>query len=182
MIHESAFVEKNVKIGDNTNIWHLTQVRDGTIIGKNCVLGKNVFIDKDTIIGNNCKIQNNVSIYYKTELEDGVFIGPHVCFTNDMVPRAINKDESLKSAYNWKPLKILIKKGAAVGANSTLIPGITINEWAMVGAGAIVTKDVSKHALVVGCPAKIVGYVCYCGNRLDENNFCKECDEKIDLK
>jgi len=177
-IHPTAEVSEKATIGEGTTIWHQAQVREDAKIGKSCVISKNVYIDRGVIIGNNVKIQNNCSLYYEAILEDGVFIGPHVCFTNDKIPRAVNPDGSIKggggNATDWKISKIVIKKGATLGANSTIIGGITIGEWALVGAGSVVTKDVPAYALVYGNPARFKGYVCKCGNKLiDKCSNCK---------
>ncbi|MEX0616490.1 MAG: acyltransferase [Candidatus Woykebacteria bacterium] len=158
-IHKTADISKKVVIGKNTLIWNNSQVRDGAKIGRNCVISKNVYIDHDVFIGDNVKIQNNVSVYYGVTVEDGVFIGPHVCFTNDKNPRAINPDETLKKGSDWEVGKILVKKGSSIGGNATILPGVTIGEWALVGAGSVVTKDVTDFGLVVGNPAKLIGYV-----------------------
>ena len=141
--------------GKGTKIWHLVQVRTGSKIGENCVLGKSVFVDFDVSIGNNVKIQNFVSVYHGVTIEDDVFVGPHVCFTNDLLPRSANPD--------WKLVKTLVKKGASLGANATIVCGITIGEYSMVGAGSLVTKDVLPFTLVFGNPARLRGYACYCG-------------------
>ena len=182
-VHPTADVSPNAVIGEGTSIWNQCQIREGANIGKNCVLSKNVYIDHDVKIGDNCKIQNNVSVYFDAELEEGVFIGPHVCFTNDKIPRAINIDGTPKGGgsdgSDWKIEKITIHKGAAIGANSTLLPGITIGKWAMIAAGSIVTKDVPDYALMVGTPAKCVGYVCPCGRRVNEEKMCTHCNTKI---
>ena len=169
-IHSSSFVSDKAEIGEDTQIWLFCQVRENTKIGKGCVFGKNVYVDSDVVIGNNVKVQNNVSIYVGVTLEDGVFAGPHVCFTNDKVPRAVNPDLSLKGVHDWKVTPTLVKKGAALGANSTIVCGVTVGEWAMVGSGAVVTKDVPAHGLVLGNPARLVGWVCACGEKvkLDE--------------
>ena len=157
-VHSSAFVEDNVTIGSGTKIWHQVQVRYGAKIGKNCVVGKASFIDFDVIIGSNVKIQNLVSIYHGVTIEDNVFIGPHVCFTNDLFPRSANP--------NWKLVKTTVKKGASIGANSTIICGINLGENCMIGAGSVVTKNVAPYTLVFGNPAKLHGYVCSCGHIL----------------
>tara|TARA_Y100000310_G_scaffold94862_1_gene92643 strand:- start:10413 stop:10907 length:495 start_codon:yes stop_codon:yes gene_type:complete len=156
-IHSSAEISDKAKIGESTKIWHLSQIRENVKIGNNCVIGKNVYIDRDCIIGDNVKIQNNCSIYFFSEIEDGVFIGPHVCLTNDKKPRAITESGELKGESDWSQGKILIKKGASIGAGSIILPNITIGEYAMVGAGSVVTKDVPDKALVYGNPAVIKG-------------------------
>jgi UDP-2-acetamido-3-amino-2,3-dideoxy-glucuronate N-acetyltransferase len=167
-IHSTAEVSEKAIIGDGASIWHHCQVREGVHLGKNCILGKGVYIDADVAIGDNVKIQNYVSIYHGVTLEDGVFIGPHVCFTNDMRPRAINPDGSLKAADDWVLSLTLIKHGAALGANSTIRCGITIGEWAMVGSGSVVTRDIPAFGLAVGNPARLRGFVCPCGEKLTE--------------
>jgi len=158
-IHESAVVSEKAKIGENSQIWVGAQVREEVVMGDNCIISKGAYIDKAVKIGSNVKIQNNVSVYSGVTIEDGVFIGPHVCFTNDRQPRAINPDGSLKSADDWDVSKTLVKKGASIGANTTILPGITIGEFAMIGAGSVVTKDVQDYELVIGNPAKHAGFV-----------------------
>jgi UDP-2-acetamido-3-amino-2,3-dideoxy-glucuronate N-acetyltransferase len=178
VIHETADVSESAHIGEGTKIWHHAHVRENAVIGKNCVLSKNVYIDYGVIIGNNVKIQNNVSVYHGVGIEDGVFIGPHVCFTNDKRPRAINPDGTAKSAGDWHISRTWVRRGASIGARAVLLPGITIGEWAMVGAGSIITKDVPRFALVVGSPARLIGYVCKCGNMLSD--FCETCAVRVD--
>jgi acetyltransferase-like isoleucine patch superfamily enzyme len=167
--HPTAEVE--AKVGAGSKVWHHAQLRDGAVIGKNCIIAKNVYIEKDVKIGNNVKVQNNVSIY-NAEIADDVFIGPSATFTNDLRPRA----------FIWNPERVAprttIKKGASIGANATLLPGITVGEFAMVGAGAVVTKDVPSHGLVFGNPARLHGFVCDCGEKLEKGS-CKACGKEF---
>ena len=165
-IHPSADVSSEAIIGNGTKIWHHCQVREKVNIGNNCILSKGVYIDTAVEIGDNVKIQNGVSVYQGVKLEDGVFCGPHCVFTNDKTPRSINLNGSQKDGEDWEISKTLVKKGASIGANATIICGIIIGEWAMVGAGAIVTKDIPDYGLMVGNPAKLIGFVCPCGERL----------------
>ncbi len=159
-VHESSYVDENVTIGEGTKIWHFCHVQSGAVIGENCVLGQNVNISNHVKIGNSVKIQNNVSIYEGVELEDDVFCGPSCVFTNDLTPRAAYP----KGHENYK--KTLIKKGASIGANATIVCGHTVGRYAMVAAGAVVTKDVPDYCLVKGVPAKICGKVDERGNLL----------------
>jgi UDP-2-acetamido-3-amino-2,3-dideoxy-glucuronate N-acetyltransferase len=166
-IHPTSEVSPAAEIGDGTNIWHTCQVREGAHLGRNCNLGKGVYIDAGVSIGDNVKIQNYVSVFHGVTIEDGVFIGPHVCFTNDLRPRAINPDGSLKAAEDWGLTPTLIRRGAALGANSTVVCGITIGEWAMIGAGSVVSRDIPDYGLTWGNPARLHGFVCPCGEKLE---------------
>ena len=161
-LHESSYIDEDVKIGKGTKIWHFCHIQSGAKIGDNCSLGQNVNISNNVNIGNECKIQNNVSIYEGVELEDGVFCGPSCVFTNDLTPRA----RYPKGNAYYK--KTLVKEGASIGANATIICGHTIGKFAMVAAGALVTKDVPDYALVAGIPAKVIGIVDEEGNRKNE--------------
>src|SRR3954463_2644815 len=158
-IHPNADVSPDAKLGEGTSIWRNAQIREQAQLGEHCIVGQNEYIDVAVLIGDNVKIQNNASLYHGLELEDGVFVGPHVIFTNDRIPRAINPDGSLKSADDWTVGRTRVCYGAAIGAGAVIVTGITIGRWAMVGSGAVVTKDVPDHALVVGSPAHILGYV-----------------------
>lgn len=158
-IHPTAEVSGRASIGSNVKIWNNAQVREGACIGDNTIISKNVYIDSNVKIGKNVKIQNNVSVYHGVTIEDGVFLGPHVCFTNDKNPRAINEDGSPKSTSDWVVSPILVKYGASIGANSTILPGVTIGRFAMVGSGSVVTKDVADYAVVYGNPARAHGKV-----------------------
>jgi UDP-2-acetamido-3-amino-2,3-dideoxy-glucuronate N-acetyltransferase len=162
-IHETAVVSPGARVGTGTRIWHHVQVREGARIGCDCILGKNVYVDRDVVIGDRCKIQNNVSLFAGVRLGDAVFVGPHACFTNDRIPRATNADGSLKDAEDWSVVGIDVRDGASIGASSVILPGVTIGRFAMVGAGAVVPRDVPPFAVVVGNPARITGYICVCG-------------------
>ena len=156
--HPSAVVDDRATIGEGTRIWVNVQVREGATIGSNCILSKDVYVDQGVSIGNNCKVQNSVSIYKGVTIEDDVFVGPNACFTNDKVPRAFNAD--------WEITPTLVKRGASIGANATIVCGVSIGEFAMVAAGAVVTKVVEPFALVMGNPARTVGFVDEQGNRV----------------
>ncbi len=165
-IHSTADVSPEARIGPGTSIWNQAQVRERASIGARCIVGKNAYIDVDVVIGDDVKIQNNVSVFRGVTIENGVFVGPHVCFTNDRVPRAINPDGTLKVDADWEVSPIVIRYGAALGANATILPGVTIGQWAMVGSGSVVTRDVAAHQLVAGNPARRLGSVCSCGQPL----------------
>lgn len=176
-IHPTADVSSGAAIGDGTRIWHEAQVREGARLGANCIVGKGVYIDFDVPIGNAVKIQNRASIYHGTTIEDGVFIGPHVVFTNDRLPRAITPDGQPKSDDDWEVGQTLVRYGASVGAGSVILPGITIGTFALVGAGSVVTRDVPDHALVVGNPARIAGYACRCGHNFKDLHAALDCPD-----
>ena len=169
-VHPTAEVSPEAVIGPGTSIWNQAQVREGARIGAACVVGKNAYVDAGVVIGDRCKVQNNVSLFHGVTVEDGVFVGPHVCFTNDRVPRAINPDGSLKTDADWEVSPTLVRRGAALGANATILPGVTIGRWAMVGAGSTVTRDVPDYALVVGSPARRIGWVGPAGRRLRQED------------
>src|SRR5438309_2709688 len=162
-IHPTAEVAPQAEIGEGTSIWNQSQVRERARIGAGCIIGKNVYVDVDVVIGSNVKIQNNVSVYHGVTIEDGVFVGPHVCFTNDRVPRAVNPDGSLKRDEDWEVVPILVRSGAAIGANSTILPGVTIGRWAMVGAGSVVKLAVDEHEVVFGNSVIRLSSVWSCG-------------------
>ena len=189
-IHPTAEVAENAMIGAGSKIWHHCQIRHGAAIGEFCIFGKGVFIDADVQIGDYVKVQNYVSIYHGVTIEDGVFIGPHVCFTNDLQPRAINADGTHKSATDWVLGKTIVSSGASIGANSTIRCGITIGEWAMIGAGSVVTRDIPAQGLVYGNPAMLKGFVCKCGQKVQKKAekqdkiiaICPVCGLQFELK
>jgi UDP-2-acetamido-3-amino-2,3-dideoxy-glucuronate N-acetyltransferase len=167
-VHETAILDENVNIGAHTKIWHFSHILAGCRIDRHCNIGQNVVIGPEVTIGRNCKIQNNVSIYKGVTLEDDVFCGPSMVFTNVYNPRSeIAKMDELRPT--------LVKKGATIGANATIVCGNSIGRYAFVGAGAVITKDIPDHALVVGNPARQIGWVCKCGERLSDRLVCNAC-------
>lgn len=166
-IHVSADVDASASIGRGTAIWHLAQVREGAIIGEDCTLGRGAYVGPDVHVGDNCKIQNYALVYEPARLADGVFIGPAAVLTNDVFPRAVNPDGSPKRAEDWDAVGVTIENGAAIGARAVCIAPVTIGAWAMVAAGAVVTRDVPAHAIVAGVPARRVGWVGEAGRPLE---------------
>ena len=179
-VHESSFVDKGVQIGKGTRIWHFSHIQSGARIGAECILGQNVNVGNNVKVGNYCKIQNNVSIYEGVELQDYVFCGPSMIFTNIRLPRSEFPQQGNKY-YE----KTLVKKSASIGANATIVCGITIGEYALIGSGSVVTKDVPAFALVIGNPGKITGWVSKIGERLVFNDrdiaICNKNGEKYQL-
>ena len=178
-IHQSSYVDENVTIGSNTNVWHFSHLMSNSVIGDNCNIGQNVVVSPDVVLGNNVKVQNNVSIYTGVICEDNVFLGPSMVFTNIINPRSsVSRRDQFQST--------LIKKGASIGANATIVCGNTIGKYAFVGAGCVVTKNVPDYALVVGNPSRQIGWVSEFGNKLDfdKNSIakCKESDQLYRLE
>ena len=171
-VHPSSVVDEGVTIGEGTRIWHFCHIQKGAVIGKRCSLGQNVNVSNNVTIGDGCKLQNNVSVYEGVELEDYVFCGPSCVFTNDLTPRS----KYPKGSAGYK--KTLIREGASIGANATIVCGHTVGRWALIGAGAVVASNVPDHALMLGVPAKLAGYVCECGARISFENgraVCADC-------
>lgn len=166
-IHSTAEVDKSAKLGEGVSIWNNSQIRENVEIGDETIIGKNVYIDHNIRIGKRCKIQNNVSIYFKTIIEDGVFIGPNVVFTNDRIPRAIFKDGSVRGMDDVIVTETKVGYGASIGAGAIIIPGIKIGKFAMIGAGSVVTKDVPDFTLVLGNPAREVAQIDEAGNKIN---------------
>ncbi len=187
--HPTAEVSAEATIGRETRIWHQSQIRAGARIGAECIIGKGVYIDFDVVIGNRCKLQNGVYVYHGATLEDGVFLGPGVMVLNDKLPRAINPDGSLKSGDDWQVGRVQIGHGAGVGGGAVILPGVTVGAWAMVGSGAVVTRDIPDFGLVYGNPARLAGFVCACGRRLMPQTqtretvtlFCNACRQEISI-
>lgn len=173
-VHESAYVDDNVEIGEDTKIWHFSHIIEGTRIGKNCSIGQNVMIGPEVTVGDNCKLQNNVSLYRGVNLESGVFCGPSCVFTNVLNPRA-----EVERKSEFRPTQV--RKGATIGANATIVCGNELGEYCMIGAGAVVTKDVPAFALMIGMPARRKGWVSRAGEILDKSLICPRTGEEYKL-
>jgi acetyltransferase-like isoleucine patch superfamily enzyme len=187
-IHPTAEVSTEATIGEGCRVWRQAQIRERATVGAGSIIGAGVYVGAEVQLGRNCKIQNNALLYEGLTLEDGVFVGPQVCFTNDFLPRAVNPDLSLKSADDWDVGRTLVRQGAAVGAQSVVLTGVTIGQWALVGAGSVVTHDVPEHALVHGQPARIRGWVCACARGLQVRRagdaiegWCSVCNRAVRL-
>jgi len=174
-VHPTSFVDEGAKVGEDTKIWHFCHIMPQTQIGNNCIIGQNVFIASGVVVGNNVKIQNNVSVFTGVILEDGVFLGPSMVFTNVINPRSHIK-------RNSEYQTTLVKKGTTIGANATIVCGVTLGEYAFIGAGAVITKDIPAYGLVYGNPGRMQGWMCRCGERLffteekiDSRIVCKSC-------
>lgn len=174
-VHPTAVVEEGAELGVGTRVWHYAHVRAGAHVGADTVVGKSSFVDAGAVVGNRCKIQNFVSVYSGVTLEDEVFVGPAVTFTNDRYPRA--------RSPGWEIVPTRVCRGAAIGANATILCGITIGQWATVAAGSVVTRDVEPHRLVAGSPASPVGWVCRCGRPMPAGpgSTCEVCHERLEL-
>jgi acetyltransferase-like isoleucine patch superfamily enzyme len=172
-IHSSANVSEDARIGAHTKIWINVQIREKADIGCRCILSKDVYIDHAVKIGDRCKIQNGVSVYNGVIIEDDVFVGPNVVFTNDKIPRAFNAE--------WKVTPTIVRQGASIGGNATVVCGIEIGNYAMVAAGSVVTKTVPDYALVMGNPARVVGFVCRCGHKLNDKGICSACGDSTEV-
>jgi acetyltransferase-like isoleucine patch superfamily enzyme len=184
-IHPTADVSDKATVGEGTKIWHQAQVREGAVVGKKCVVGKGAYVDKDVRIGDFCKLQNGAFVFHGFDLEDGVFLGPGVMLLNDKHPRAINADGSFKSEADWEVSKGLVGYGAAVGGGAVILPGIKVGRMAMIGAGAVVTRDVPERAIVAGNPAHLRGYACDCGHTLSQRedgmHVCGSCGRTYEI-
>jgi len=175
-VHETAVVEDGASIAAGTKIWHQAQIRTRARIGERCIVGKGAFVDFDVTIGPDCKLQNYACVYHGVTLGRGVFVGPHAVFTNDRRPRATDAQFAALRDGEWEVGETMVGDGAAIGANATILPGVTIGHWSMIGAGAVVNRDVPPYALVVGSPARRLGWVCVCGARLaDDAVVCARC-------
>jgi UDP-2-acetamido-3-amino-2,3-dideoxy-glucuronate N-acetyltransferase len=171
-VHPTAVIDDNVTVGRGSKIWHFSHILSGSKLGEKCNLGQNVMVGPDVVIGNNCKLQNNVSVYQGVTLEDGVFCGPSMVFTNIYNPRA-----EIRKMDQVRPTRV--KKGATIGANATIVCGVTLGRYSFVGAGAIVNKNVPDYAIVAGNPARQIGWACECGERLTEDLDCLSCGKQF---
>jgi len=169
-VHETADLEEGVSVGAGTAVWHRVQLRTGASVGSECIIGRDAFIDEGVSIGNRVKIQNAALVYHGVTVEDGVFIGPGAILTNDRYPRAITSTGDLAKGGDWQVSPITLRHGCSIGAGAVVVAGIEVGKYATVGAGAVVTRDVPGHALVVGSPAHRIGWVCSCGARLLDSN------------
>ena len=176
MVHPTSLLDEEVTLGEGTRVWQFCHLQKGAVVGKNCTLGQNVNLGPGVRVGNGVKIQNNVSVYQGVTLEDGVFCGPSAVFTNDRTPRAPYP----KGVSGY--LSTLVKRGASIGANATIVCGVTIGRWAMVAAGAVVTHDLPDYSLAMGVPARQVGWVCRCGHRLDGSLCCPSCGRRYRVR
>ncbi len=189
LIDPTAEVSPRARLGEGCRVWRGTHIREGAELGAGCIIGAHVYIGADVRLGRHCKVQNQALLYEGLTLEDGVFVGPRVCFTNDRLPRAVNPDLSLKVAADWELGRTLVREGASVGAGSVVVTGVTIGRWALVGAGAVVTHDVPDHGLVLGVPARLRGWVCRCARTLSvrpalgggAEGWCEVCGEVTEL-
>ncbi len=188
-IHETAEVSPRASLGAGTRVWHQAQIREGVRVGEECIIGKGVYLDFGVIVGHRVKIQNYACVYHGAEIDDGVFIGPHVCITNDKYPRAITPEGALKGADDWEVGRVHVREGASLGASSVLLPGVTIGRFALVGAGSVVTVDVPDHGLVQGNPARLRAFVCFCGHHLVPQErqddrmamSCPACGRRVEI-
>jgi len=159
LIAPSADVDERAHVAETAQVWDLAQVREGAVVGDNCVIGRGVYVDAGVVLGSNCKVQNNALLYAPAVLEDGVFVGPAVIFTNDSFPRAVKADGSLKSGSDWEMVGVHARVGASIGAGAVVLGGVEVGEWALVAAGSVVTRDVLPYALMAGTPARRIGWV-----------------------
>jgi acetyltransferase-like isoleucine patch superfamily enzyme len=177
-IHPSTDVSDDAKIGEGSAVWHLAQVRENAVLGENCIIGRGAYVGEGVVMGDNCKLQNYALVYEPAVLENGVFVGPAVVFTNDHYPRSITPDGKLKSGDDWEHVGVTVREGASIGARSVCVAPVTIGRWALVAAGSVVVKDVPDFALVVGVPARRIRWVGHVGVPLEpDGDGCWRCPQ-----
>jgi UDP-2-acetamido-3-amino-2,3-dideoxy-glucuronate N-acetyltransferase len=181
MIQASAEVSPDATVGEGTRIWNQARVREGARLGRDCIVGTGVYVDTGVQIGDRVKLENRVSVFKGARLGNGVFIGPHSCLLNDKRPRAITPEGALKGEDDWSVSGVTVLEGASIGGGCTVLPGVSVGRFALVGAGAVVTRDVPDNGLVVGNPARLVGYVCECATRLQADGTCASCGRRHQL-
>jgi acetyltransferase-like isoleucine patch superfamily enzyme len=174
-VHPTADVSAGARLGQGTKIWHQAQVREGAVIGRQCIIGKGVYVDKDVRVGDFCKLQNGVFVFHGFTVENGVLLGPGAMLLNDKHPRAINLDGTPKSEADWKVAEGVVRHGAAVGGGAVVLPGVTIGRMALVGSGAVVTRDVPERGIAAGNPARLRGFACDCGRPLTKQGASYVC-------
>lgn len=180
-IHPTADIEAGVTVGLRSRVWARSHLRRGASVGSDCIIGENVLIDLDVQVGSRCKIQSNALLYRGSVLEDEVFVGPGACLTNDRYPRAATPDGLLKADSDWVLSGVVVERGAAIGAHAVVVGGVRIGAWSMIGSGAVVTRDVPAHGIVVGNPASRIGWACRCGHPLDAMLACGTCGRRYAL-
>jgi acetyltransferase-like isoleucine patch superfamily enzyme len=174
-VHASADVSDRASVGEGSTVWHLAQVREGAVLGRDCVVGRGAYVGAGVRIGDNCKLQNYALVYEPAVLGNGVFVGPAVVFTNDHYPRAVTPDGALKRGEDWEPVGVTVGDGASIGARAVCVAPVTIGRWAMVAAGSVVVRDVADYALVVGVPARRIGWVGHAGVPLQRDGDGWRC-------
>jgi len=174
-VHPTADVSSDAKVGEGTKVWHQAQVREGAVIGRRCIIGKGAYVDKGVRIGDFCKLQNGVLVFHGFDVEEGVFLGPGAVLLNDKHPRAVNPDGTPKSDADWEVSGGVVRYGAAIGGGAVVLPGVSVGRMALVGAGAVVTRDVPERGIVAGNPARLRGFACDCGRPLSKRGAHYEC-------
>lgn len=180
-VHPTATIDEGASVGAGTRIWHLAHLRAGASVGEECVVGRGVYVGAGVRVGNRCKLENYALVFEGATIADGVFIGPAAVLANDRNPRAISPEGRLYTADDWVLSQTRIETGASIGARAVLVPPVTVGAWSMVGAGAVVTRDVQPHALVLGAPARLAGYVCWCGHRVSGDGGCPSCGRRVEI-
>jgi acetyltransferase-like isoleucine patch superfamily enzyme len=181
-VHPSATIDEGASVGARTRVWHLAHLRESSSVGEECVVGRGVYVGAGVHVGHRCKLENYALVFEGATLEDGVFVGPAAVIANDRNPRAMSPEGRLNTTADWVRSETYVETGATIGARAVLVPPLRIGAWSMVGAGAVVTRDVPPHALVVGAPATVRGHVCWCGQRVGGDGECPACGRVVELR